>query len=99
MEGMMHIFKQPGEGNRHVWARLAAEWTGQQEDGAGQSKGRASPITVMEGREHPRSRATRGLGANCHFRPGFPRNASLPPNPATWPGLWFIDHLWKVRWG
>ena len=51
----MHIFKQPGEGNRHVWARLAAEWTGQQEDGAGQSKGRASPITVMEGREGHRN--------------------------------------------
>lgn len=43
MEGMMHIFKQPGEGNRHIWARLAAEWPGQWETGLGRARGGRPP--------------------------------------------------------
>lgn len=93
MEDIMHIFKQPGEGNRHIWARWAAEWTGQWETGLG------IPLHHHGGKRIPRSRAARGLGANCHFRPGFPRKPVSPSNSAAWPGLQFIYHFRKVRWG
>lgn len=74
----MHIFKQPGEGNRHIWARWAAEWNGQWETGLGRERGGHPPSPSR------REENTGGPGWPENWVPtaisgqAFSRNPSLP---------------------
>ena len=82
----MHILKQPQEGNRHVWARWAAEWTGQRETGLGRARdGRPpSPSWREESTQGP---GQQRIGCQLPFQARLSQERISSPRPCclAWP--------------